>query len=212
MKATMQDRLRAAEVAITNAYDAKILAALTQFGYAESKLDEGKAIHKETRELVNRQLLEYGEQYEATNEMNSAWQEADDAYIRALKIARIALRDDTRVATALLLNGRRKRTLTGWLQQSMVFYKNLLGNADWMAAMLVYGYTPEKLQAEKALVDGVNESNLQQLKEMGEAQDATEKMHAKMEILDSWMSDFKQIAFIALEDNPQWLEKLGFKA
>jgi len=212
MMATTQDRVRAAEVAITNAYDADILAALTQLGYAGSKIDEGKVILNEVQELVNRQIVEYGEQYDATGNMKSAWQVADVAYLRALKIARIALRDDTSAAAALLLNGRRLRTLTGWLRQSRAFYKNLLGNPDWSAAMQVYGYTTEKLQAEQSLVDAVDAKNLQQLKEMGEAQNATEKRDARMEDLDSWMFDFRQIAVIALEGNPQWLEKLGIKA
>jgi len=44
-----------------------------------------------------------------------------------------------------------------------------------------------------------------QEKEKGEAQDATEKRDARLDKMDRWMADFKQIAQIALEDNPQWL-------
>ena len=33
---------------------------------------------------------------------------------------------------------------------------------------------------------------------------------AKMDELDEWMSDFRAIACVALEDNAQWLEKLEF--
>ena len=109
-----------------------------------------------------------------------------------------------------MLSGERKRTLSGWLEQAVAFYTNLVGDADLMAAMGNFGYDQARLQAEGALVQAVVEANLAQEKEKGEAQDATKQRDAKLDEMDVWMSDFKAIAQVALEKNPQWLEKLGF--
>ena len=75
-----------------------------------------------------------------------------------------------------------------------------------------FGVTAEKLAAGQAQVDGVEALAAAQKKETGEAQQATQKRDVALEALDGWMSDFVAIARIALEENPQWLEKMGVLA
>ena len=205
------ERLLAAQLAIDNALKIpKILDELTAYGYNAERIAAGKKLYEEASELVNFQKKEYGEQYEATDDVNTAWETADKAYMTTLKVARIALRANVSAQNALALTGIRKNSLSGWLEQTDVFYRNLLADPEMIATMGNFGYNKEKLDAEKVLVDAVADANLIQEKEKGEALDATAKRDAKMDELDKWMADFKQIALIALADNPQWLEKLGF--
>jgi len=213
MRRTIQERLTDAEVVITNSLDdAEIAAALAVYNFTTERIQGGKTILDSAREAVNKQRIEYGEQYDATETVNSARNAVDKKYQVTLKIARIALKDNTAAQTAMMLTGRRKETLTGWLEQTKAFYDNLLNNSDWLTAMANYGFTPERLAEERNLVNSVEEARHKQLKEIGEAQDATEKRDDSMETLDAWMAEFRQIAVIALTDNPQWLEKLGIKA
>ena len=210
-KESIDARLLAAQVAIDNALgDSGILTALTTYGYNTTKINAGKTLLTSAQELFNKQKVEYGEQYEASEKVEKAWDEADKAYMKAIKVARVALKDNVKAQASLMLSGERKRTLSGWLEQADAFYTNLIKDTDLMNKMSEYGYNATKLNNELALVKSVKDVNLEQEKEKGEAQDATKKRDAKMDELDRWMSDFKEIAFVALDENPQWLEKLGF--
>ncbi|MCP4548036.1 MAG: hypothetical protein GY835_16345 [bacterium] len=213
IRQTIDQRLLAAQTAIGNARsDAGILAALSIYGYDEAKLDAGQALYDEAQALVNKQKLEYGEQYEATEMVQAAWDEANTAYMRTLKIARVALKGGTKARAAMMLDKQRKRSVSGWLEQATAFYVNLLSSPDLMAAMAVFGYDQAKLETEQALVQAVADASMVQKKETGEAQEATKLRDAKLDELDEWMSDFKAVAQVALEENGQWLEKLGFGA
>ena len=75
---TIDERLLDAQVAIDNALgDTGILNALTVYGYNAAKINTGKALLTSALELVNRQKAEYGEQYEASEKVQKAWDEAD---------------------------------------------------------------------------------------------------------------------------------------
>ena len=207
---SIDERLLEAQVATSNAMsDPEILAALTELGYNAEKITAGKNLTEEVANLIFAQKKEYGEQYEATETVKNAWTAADKAYMKTLKIARIALRDNVKAQNALALTGIRKKSISGWLEQAEVFYRNLLGDEVLIALMTGFGYTAEKLQAEQALVSAVREANATQEKEKGEAQEATENRDRKVDLMDRWMADFKAIVRIALVDHPQWLDKLG---
>ena len=77
------------------------------------------------------------------------------------------------------------------------------------ASNVKFGYTAEKLQAEQALVMTAETNNFSYDKEKGEAQQSTVNRDEKVDELIDWFRDFIEIARIALEENPQWLEKLG---
>ena len=70
----------ATQVAVDNALKGpKILEALTAYGYDETKITAGKTLYEEVSALVTLQKKEYGEQYEATEAVNSSWETADRA-------------------------------------------------------------------------------------------------------------------------------------
>ncbi len=208
---SIEERLLSAQVAINNALDdADIQSELSQLGYTAAKIQAGKTLLDEAQALVNQQKVEYGEQYQATEVVRLAWDAANKAYTRTLKVARVAFKGNPKAENALQLAGKRKQSLSGWLQQALAFYDNLLKYADLRAELANFGYTQAKLEAEQAMVGVVFETNQLQEAEKGDAQEATKLQDAKLDALDDWLSDFKAIAEAALEDTPQRLEKLGF--
>ena len=207
----IEDRLRFSRVAIDGALaNSDIQTALSEFGYDEQKLKEGRALLDEATESVNQHKIKYGEQYESTKEINDAVETADSAYKKALTVARIALKGEKKAEAALYLSGRRFQSYSRWLAMVQQFFDNLLSNPDWIKKMEKYKFDQARLKAGKGLVETVKDLEIKQTQKKGEAQDHTKAREKKLDELDEWVSDFKDISFAALDERPQLLEKLGF--
>ena len=211
-KKRLDDFLLASQVMIDNAIaDGEIKEKLAKFGYDEKKLNNGKTLFTELINLYNNQKKELGDKIEATKEQNDAYNASHKEYIKSVKVARVALQKNAKAAS-LLLDGDRKKSISGYIEQANAFYTNLLGDADLLYAMAEFGYGKEKLLADHGLMDELIKKVETQAKETGEAQAATEKRDKKIDELDSWLADLKKIAMIAFEDDRQKLEKLGITA
>jgi len=212
-KNPIDEFLLSAQVMIENSLsDPTVKAALAIYGYTEEKLTAGKTLYTEAAALQNAQKKEYGEQVAATAELNSIWEVAHQQYIKTLKIARVAFQENVKADKAAMLYGRRKVSLSGWLEQAQAFYTNILSDSDFMNALSQYGYSQEKLEQESSLLIDVAAKIFQQKKEMGEAQAATQTRDKKIDELAQWVSDLRAVVKVALTEDPQQLEKLGILA
>jgi hypothetical protein len=151
----------------------EIATALATFGIAEARLQEGTELLAQARTLHADQVRERGEQHQATEALNRAWDEADETYSVHRRLVRLVFRDDLRKLDVLGLSGSRKRSLSGWLGQATVFYTNLVADAEALAALGRYNVTQEAIEAGKGLVDTVAQLNSAQKREKYEAQQAT---------------------------------------
>lgn len=213
LKNRIADFLLTAQVMIENSLtDPVVKEALAAYGYTEEALAVGKTLYDETIALQNAQNKEYGDQIAATAELYDLWETAHRQYMKTLKIARIAFEDHPKADRAVMLFGKRKESLSGWLAQAQIFYANILNDADLMDSLAEYGYTIEKIQQESALLNQVAVKNQQQKKEMGEAQASTQARDEKIDELAKWISNLRAVAKVALADDPQQLEKLGILA
>ncbi len=212
-KTRIDQFLLASRVMIENALqNVDIKQALAAYGYSEEKLNNGKALYNNAETLQNAQKKEYGEQVAATAELDTVWEEAEQQYMKTLKIARVAFKDNVKANKSTMLYGDRKRSLSGWLEQAKAFYANILKDTDLMTLISAYGYTQAKLEQESDLIDQVFTKHIAQKKESGEAQEATETRDKALDTLAKWISDLRAVAKVALESNPQQLEKLGILA
>jgi LAS superfamily LD-carboxypeptidase LdcB len=114
MAKSIESRLLAAQVAIDNALNnADIKAYLAQYGYEGARLNEGKALLAAAQQLHQKQKAEYGDQFATTTALQSAWEQANNEYMRCVKIARVALKSDRGVRQKLALDGKRKVAIPG---------------------------------------------------------------------------------------------------
>ena len=131
------------------------------------------------------------------------------AYMRHLKLARIALRGNKSTNEALQLSGERKQAFPGWVQQAKAFYTNALASPEAIAALTKLNTPEAALVAASAELEEVEKKYNKQLQDKGEAQAATNTRDEALDVLEEWMSAYIAIARVALEDEPQLLEMLG---
>ena len=209
-KPGIAERVLSAEVAINNAINnSEIATYMEDLGIDIDELNMGLRFTEEARDAINVQKSEYGDQFEATGKLKECWEKADKKYIRTLKICWIVFKNQKGTNSTLMLRGPRKQSFPRWVDQAEALYVNLLRKEHLLAQMAKF-YDRDELEAEYRLVQEAKEANIIQEAEKGEAQDATKARNAKLDQLDLWMADFRAFAKIALEEQPQLLEKLGF--
>lgn len=200
-----------AETMLTNAQLEDVLPLLEKRRYTKKVLEAKLAELEALRTLNQRQKEEYGEQHDATEAFLTARAGLFKTYMKHLKLARMALRDNTGAKTALGLSGERKRSKSGYLAQAQQFYDGALNSKAYQAALDTKGIEKEELEAAKAALKGLKGLADAQHKETGEAQAATAARDVAYDKLYAWVRDFKATAAIALEDTPGLMAKMGLK-
>ncbi len=207
---TIGERLSDYDVSLTNfAADSGIQHAMAAFGYTPERVAEGEALLKQARQADADQKREYGEQYAAYDRLQQEFKEASGPYSTSLNVARIAFKNDRSADAALLLSGRLSNSLPMWVQRCGIFYTNLLDSPHFCEAMATFGRTRDMLETEYKEFSEVADALARHRREMGEAREATARRDQCMEALDEWMSDFLDIARLALPNQPESLKKLG---
>ncbi|MCG3212628.1 MAG: hypothetical protein FOGNACKC_06298 [Anaerolineae bacterium] len=211
--ASFSDFFAGASVILTNAQtQPEIAAALDAFGYDADALQQGQVLFNTARTLYDSQIKEYGEQHAATQAFKEAVNQADKSYAAHRQLAKVAFKTDAQRQTDLRLNERKPLAFNAWHEQARHFYTALLADSDAQSQLARYRVTSETLQAAQAQVAQTFALNSTQEQEKGEAQNATKQRDAAIEALCDWLSDFKVVAKIALEDSPQLLEALNLGA
>ncbi len=206
---SIDERLTRYHTGLTNARDVTDLQnRVALYGFDETKLDAMLLLRQEAFDAHLTQKTEYDEQFAATHTFNTAWDSAHAAYMHLIKLGRILFKNDYAVYHKLTLNEDRKNSFSGWLTQAYKFYGNLLDDAAALAKYAQYNTPLPAINAALALVETAKQANIAQTKETGEAQKATQDRDAKLDALDSAMSEFYALAQLACEDTPQLIEML----
>jgi hypothetical protein len=186
----------------------EILERMNGYGYAAERITGGEELLKKARRLVARHSEEYSDQYVATDELEKSRATAYAGYMITLKVVRVAFGNQPGKLPDFNATGRRKRSLSGWLNDARVMYTNLQ-TPEALDVMAKYGYTAERLQEEYQKVEAVAQLHSKRLAETGSAQQSTQERDAAIDEVCNWFSDFRAIVRVALYDKPQLLEALG---
>jgi len=208
---SIDEFLNRCRVALVNGRDTpEIQSSLAVFGYDVARLDVGLGLLETAEQLHAGQKKQYGEQHAATSAVEQARTKADEAYTMHRKLAQLALKKSPEQQNSLGLNETKKESLSGWLGQGLIFYRNILGDPVAIAALGRFNIDEAALLEGQALIQGVADQNATQEKEKYEAQQATKDRDAALDALDEFMVDYREVAKIALADKPQQLEALQF--
>jgi len=212
-KSTHAEFLQGARTLIENAAGIPELAGvLSGYGYDQARFAQGLALMDEAESLARKQAADHGGKREATQERSKAWELANGAYAKTLKVARMAFSSDAKAVAALKLLGPRKMSMAGWYDQASTFYDNLSAEPRFLEGLGRFGYGPEKIAHEKSLVERVRDKAHEQTYGTGSAQASTAARDRKLRELDTWVTELRTICRIAFYETPQELEKLGVLA
>jgi hypothetical protein len=206
-KTTIADQLNAAQLAINNSRaDEEIQALVSGFGYSSTRLAEGCELVEHAQAAVLAQTQAAGAQKDATQALSDAKKVATDAYQTLAKVARAACNPSQ--LTALGLSGKMPGDTAGFLAAAYI----LFDSAVTIPSLSGFGYTPEKLTAERGKVTAYDTANQKQEAAKGAAQQSTREQEAALKTLNEWLAQYLKIARVALREKPQLLEKLGIAA
>lgn len=206
------ETMEATRIMIWNASNDLIIQSRLQiYTYTPEILDEGKTIWSATDAINKLQAKEQNEQFEATTQFNEAYSAAKKMVKRLKKICRLAFPDSNSVWNHLNLKTLNISRFEDWLNDSEKLYENLVSNPKWVAILGNYGYTPEALSVGKQEVGTLKTLQENQVREMGDAQQATKDKAEKYSQLKDWCRHLKGVAEIEFENDPQLLEKLGIR-
>ncbi|WPP52793.1 hypothetical protein [Catalinimonas niigatensis] len=207
-KKSIEAQLAQASTLIMNASKhPKVKLQMSSFGYTAERMQQGY-------EFVNTFLLLQDEKDNCYSR-NSGLRQQLDQDVKALKslykdhltIARFAFRTDAYMQAQLHLKGKRKTDWAGWTAQVQHFYNRI--EAEGMAAMKKHGAKAEELVQGKAMADALRATHQDKQSITADAQSATQRRDEVLKAMNRWVSDFKKVAQVALQDDPQLLEALG---
>lgn len=206
---TIENLLRKAAVVVYNAELPEIIEHMAPIGYTMERVQEGKGLYSNAEELTFAREKEFGEQMQATADFNVKLETAQKVYMKNVKFMRIQLENNVNGLVSLGLNGRRKTTNSGFYKQAKQFYNNLLSSEELLAEATEINITPDKLHGDLQMVLEAERADEAQDSERGDVQNATRRRDEAIEELFDWTARYKKLARLALEDMPQFLEKLG---
>jgi hypothetical protein len=199
------------ETALINTALPAIATKLEGIGYTQAEIATKLKDLQALKALNESQNKEYGDQFEATKAYTAAEESLNTNYINHLTFARVIFKDDIAAQVALGLHGRRKVSKAGYKEQALLMYNTILKNTDYQDKMAKRGITITALTAQQEAFNGLSFLEANQNKETGEAQASTKIRDAALHIFEDWMTDFKELAIVALSDTPQMREQLGWK-
>lgn len=206
---TLTDKLESSRVLIFNSRDAEVAALLDSMGIDTPYIDQGEALYTETMNLVDQQKKEYQEQSLAYDKFYVEKDVAEANYNRTLKLVKVLSRSDKDLQNRLGLQNAKSYAIEQWIEGAVDFYNRLLNETDFVTSLAKFKVTTDRLNAEKTAIDSLKELRNQATIEKGQAQEATRLRNEKLDELDDYTRELKAIAEIALEEQPQLLEKLG---
>ncbi len=203
---TQAEQVSFARKVITNGQKVpEIKAAMSEYGYTTSKYTHAKELLTTVEEGLAERSTERGSHKEATAEESSAKAEAHAAYQAVAQLSKKVL---TPAEWAQLgIPARQPQTTAGFITTAYTVFDNLTKTG----LLADYGYTPEKIAAERAKIETYEKADQAQAEAKGAKEQGTQEQAVALKELNRWVSTYTTVAKSALRSKPQLLEKLGIK-
>ncbi len=183
-----------------------ILKEMAKMGFDRKEIMFGKGLLTKMTDKQYLRVSEQNTQKETTQQLNNAYDAANESYVMHVKYARLVVPKNSKAWNDLLLTGKRSKNLVGWMVQAKAFYRHVDTVADLLAKR---GILAEELAQTKAMVEAVSDTRIQQFVCFGNKQAATVRRDEDRLALQQWIRKFVKAARYAFDDDKQQLESLG---
>ena len=208
-KRTFAEKLEQARLLIFNSKDSEVASILENMGIDASYISRGEELYNETVQLVNNQKQEYHEKDLAYDKFHMQKKEAEKNFNRTIKLVKILSRNDKNLQNRLGLQFNKNQSINQWIEKAINFYNRLFNEIDFLSKLKTFKIEPEQLNTEKITIENLKQLRNKVTSDKGQAQEATRLKNKKIDELYDYTKELKAIAGIALEGQPQLLEKLG---
>jgi len=205
----LSNKLESYRLLVFNSRDAQIAPLLNSLGVNADYLDQGEAFYNQTIQLVDQQKKEYQDQSLAYDSFYVEKDEAESNHHRTYKLVKVLSRNDNDLQNRLGLQNGKVYAIEEWIDNAIDFYNRLQNENDFLATLAKFRITRNRLNAESKALEDLKILRNQVTLEKGQAQEATRLRNEKLDALADYCTELKAIAEIALESQPQLLEKLG---
>jgi len=207
---TFSGKLQAIRNAISSSTTDLVLKQLMeQYNFGDARMQEGAALLSEAESLFVQQQILKGAQKAATRAVDGAYNKAEHTLKRMIKTAKLAYMDNREMQEKLRVVGDRGKSFAEWLEQGKIFYSNILSLSEVIAEFAKYNVplTDIELGRQELLLAETAKAN--QFALTADAQVLTDRKIIADNNLSQWWMNFRKIATVALEKQPQLLEKVG---
>ncbi len=203
---TVTQLLEAVNLAIVNTLANKALQQkLSSYGFTPKRMQEGKALWERVQQTEKTQRQYYTSSRQVAEQIKQDTEAARDLFREHVAVARTAYRKEPLVIQDLGVQ-RMVNTKLGWIAQAQKFYEQAPQYAERLGQ---YGAPAESLQQNHAAVEALVALRAQRFLTKGDAEDSTQEKVQSLQQLRAWYGEFRKIARIAFQDNPQRLETYG---
>ena len=215
LKRTLAARILRAELAITGLVsDTEITTALEGFGYNAAKRADGVSLLTNANTIQITVQEARAAQLAATQAVKEAEKLARTAYADLATVARTVFKGDTAALATLGLNKgpAPKGTAAFRLAADKLFAGAAAAPQTVKDTLTSVGYNAAKLASEQGKIAALHTANQTQEQAKGTSQNLTPEQERVFVQLDTYTTQLRKFARIALRETPQLLEKLGIKA
>jgi hypothetical protein len=190
------------------------MVALEAFGYTAAKRTDGVNLLASANAILVTVQEARAAQLAATQAVKDAEKLARTAYADLATVARTVLKGNAAALAALNLDKgpAPKGTAAFLLAADKLFAGAAAAPQTVKDTLAGVGYNAAKLASEQAKITALHTANQAQEQAKGTSQNLTPEQERILAELDSYTTQLRKLARIALRATPQLLEKLGMKA
>ena len=203
-------QLNAADTAISNALaSADILKRLTEAGYTEARINEGKKLYQAALLAVKAHTALVEARKEREVSAGKTTKNAQESYQSLANVVRKIWPEDQEQIQALGISVQMPGDPALFLKAANVLFEAPLKDREFMDILAGLGYPRLLLATERTKIEELDKMIRAGESSEGDIRQADQDQQLALKTLNDWMDRFIKKARVALQNKKDYLDKMG---